>query len=97
MLKESIKKEQDPETQENMKGLLMKMVTQNYNRFLYFYILTIILQVSAERFDQEKKRKQELLRDRKKQESELVKQGKNPYFLKKCKCLIIMHYSNTKD
>ncbi|KAG2212337.1 hypothetical protein INT47_001697 [Mucor saturninus] len=64
MLKESIKKEQDPDAQEHMKGLLMKMV-------------------SAERFEQEKKRKQELLRERKKQESELVKQGKTPYFLKK--------------
>lgn len=46
--------------------------------------MLIILQVSAERFEQEKKRKQELLRERKKQESELVKQGKTPYFLKKC-------------
>lgn len=66
MLKESIKKEQDEEKQEHMKGLLLKMV-------------------SSDKQDQEKKRKQALLRDRKKQESELVKQGKTPYFLKRCK------------
>ncbi|KAG2192676.1 hypothetical protein INT46_006827 [Mucor plumbeus] len=64
MLKESIKKEQDEEKQEHMKGLLLKMV-------------------SSDKQDQEKKRKQALLRDRKKQEAELVKQGKTPYFLKR--------------
>ncbi|KAL7315049.1 rRNA biogenesis protein rrp36 [Mucor circinelloides] len=64
MLKESIKKEQDEEKQEHMKGLLLKMV-------------------SADKQEQERKRKQALLRDRKKQESELVKQGKTPYFLKR--------------
>ncbi|GAN07042.1 ribosomal RNA processing protein 36 homolog isoform X1 [Mucor ambiguus] len=64
MLRESIKKEQDEEKQEHMKGLLLKMV-------------------SADKQEQERKRKQALLRDRKKQESELVKQGKTPYFLKR--------------
>lgn len=34
MLKESIKKEQDPDAQEHMKGLLMKMVTQTTLIFL---------------------------------------------------------------
>lgn len=50
--------------------------------FINFFFVT---QVSAEKMEQEKKRKQALLRDRKKQEAELVKQGKTPYFLKKCK------------
>ncbi|KAG2236030.1 hypothetical protein INT48_008122 [Thamnidium elegans] len=64
MLKESIKKERDPEEQERMKGLLLKMV-------------------STDKMEQEKKRKQQLLRERKKQEAELVKEGKTPYFLKR--------------
>ncbi|CEP07660.1 hypothetical protein [Parasitella parasitica] len=64
ILKESIKKEQDEEKQEHMKGLLLKMV-------------------SSDKQEQEKKRKQALLRERKKQEAELVKQGKTPYFLKR--------------
>lgn len=63
MLKERIKKEQDPEAQEHLKSLLLKMV-------------------STEKQDQERKRKQQLLRDRKKKEAELVKQGKTPYYLK---------------
>lgn len=75
MLKESIKKEQDEEKQEHMKGLLLKMV-------------------SADKQEQERKRKQALLRDRKKQESELVKQGKTPYFLKRCKCDRCCHWND---
>ncbi|KAG1467369.1 hypothetical protein G6F56_004452 [Rhizopus delemar] len=38
--------------------------------------------VSAEKTDEDKKRKQNLIRERKKQEAELVKQGKKPFFLK---------------
>ncbi|KAI8637139.1 hypothetical protein BD408DRAFT_425061 [Parasitella parasitica] len=64
MLKESIKKEQDEEKQEHMKGLLIKMV-------------------SSDKQEKERKRKQALLQERKKQEAELVKQGKTPYFLKR--------------
>ncbi|KAG1203460.1 hypothetical protein G6F35_012071 [Rhizopus arrhizus] len=41
--------------------------------------------VSAEKMDEDKKRKQALIRERKKKEAELVKQGKKPFFLKKCK------------
>jgi hypothetical protein len=44
-------------------------------------------QISADKQEQEKKRKQALLRERKKQEAELVKQGKTPYFLKRCKLI----------
>jgi hypothetical protein len=44
--------------------------------------------------DQEKKRKQALLRDRKKQEAELVEQGKTPYFLKKCKIALFFFAFN---
>lgn len=43
----------------------------------------LLKKTSAERTEQEKKRKQELIRERKKHEAELVKQGKTPYFLKK--------------
>jgi ribosomal RNA-processing protein 36 len=43
--------------------------------------------VSAEKMDEDKKRKQALIRERKKKEAELVKQGKKPFFLKKCKVL----------
>ncbi|KAI8357262.1 hypothetical protein BD560DRAFT_198386 [Blakeslea trispora] len=43
----------------------------------------LVKMVSAEKQDQEKKRKQALFRERKKQEAELVKQGKTPYFLKR--------------
>jgi ribosomal RNA-processing protein 36 len=39
--------------------------------------------VSAEKMDEDKKRKQALIRERKKKEAELVKQGKKPFFLKK--------------
>ncbi|KAI7907570.1 uncharacterized protein BX663DRAFT_491346 [Cokeromyces recurvatus] len=39
--------------------------------------------ISAEKQEEEKKRKQQLFRERKKQEAELVKQGKTPYFLKR--------------
>ncbi|CAO3690994.1 unnamed protein product [Rhizopus stolonifer] len=38
--------------------------------------------VSAEKTDEDKKRKQNLIRERKKQEADLVKQGKKPFFLK---------------
>ncbi|KAI9266939.1 hypothetical protein BY458DRAFT_210433 [Sporodiniella umbellata] len=43
----------------------------------------LIKMTSAEKTDEDKKRKQSLIRERKKQESELVKQGKKPFFLKK--------------
>lgn len=76
MLKDSVKKERDPEEQERMKGLLLKMV-------------------SADKMEQEKKRKQKLLSERKKQEAELVKEGKTPYFLKRCNYLITLHHSCT--
>lgn len=42
--------------------------------------------MSREATAREAKRKQELLRERKKAEAELVKQGKKPYFLKRCRC-----------
>ncbi|KAI8993187.1 hypothetical protein BDB01DRAFT_314040 [Pilobolus umbonatus] len=64
MLKERLRKENDPEAREELKSLLLK-------------------KTSAERTEQEKKRRQELLRERKKREAELVKEGKTPYFLKK--------------
>ncbi|KAI8991596.1 hypothetical protein BDF20DRAFT_845435 [Mycotypha africana] len=64
MLKQRLKKEKNPEKQEEMKHLLQKMMT-------------------TERQEEEKKRKEALFRQRKKQEAELVKQGKKPYFLKR--------------
>lgn len=42
-------------------------------------------QTTREASAQEAKRKQQLKRERKKAEAELVKQGKTPYFLKRCK------------
>lgn len=47
MLKDSIKKEQDPDAQENLKGLLMKMVTRTLI-FIYVVLINYITGICRE-------------------------------------------------
>lgn len=91
MLRERIRKEKDADTQESLKKMLTKMVRMMVTLLLsiwtQYWLILFIKQVSAEKMDEDKKRKQALIRERKKKEAELVKQGKKPFFLKKCKVL----------
>lgn len=54
------------------------------------------IQTTREASAQEAKRKQQLKRERKKAEAELVKQGKTPYFLKRCKLIHFLGAMHTR-
>ncbi|KAG2226779.1 hypothetical protein INT45_005744 [Circinella minor] len=85
MLRKTIKKEKNQEKRTNMESLLTKMVNYQKHLICVLFCLTFshFIKVSREATEKQTKRKQELLRERKKAEAELVKQGKKPYFLKR--------------
>ena len=49
-------------------------------------MLFLSLQESRELAEQKQKEKDDLLREHKKAEREMIKKGKKPFFMKKCKC-----------
>ena len=65
------------------------------NLFINKVCLYLLLsQDQQEKLDKQKQKRQEIEKEKKKKEKEMILQGKNPYFLKKCKFCTLLSALN---